>query len=131
MTETFKTIRAKKYHPFGCSTELVFTRRLPRPEEVADRNDAERLRELLAWLENEVLPEAVGEGDTKRVRALLDAGVLPTFSDKFQGNLINVAAENGRTDIISMLLDAGVDVNGSGEEGTTPLYHAITHKSVN
>lgn len=127
MTEPFKTIRAKKCHPFGCSTELVFTRRLPRPEEVADRNDAERLRELLAWLENEVLPEAVREGDTERVRALLAAGVQPTFSDEFQGNILTIAAANGYTEIVSMLLQAGVDINGRDEDGTTPLCHAIKH----
>ena len=41
---------------------------------------------------------------------------------------IHYAAINGRAEIVSLLIEAGADINALGEDGYTPLDYAILHK---
>lgn len=66
------------------------------------------------------LYRAAANGDVKLVQALLAAGANPNGNDvKFSPLL--VAARNGRTDVVRILLDEGVNVDSIGSWGQTPL----------
>jgi ankyrin repeat protein len=43
---------------------------------------------------------------------------------------IHVAANRGRTDEITALLDGGADANASGELGNTPLHEAVMQNRI-
>ncbi len=53
-------------------------------------------------------------------RLLLDAGANPT-----DGESLFHAAEHDREDALQLLLEAGADLNGSGDWGNTPLYFLL------
>lgn len=125
MSEPFESLQLIRRGPFNCLMELVFTERLPRPEGVSDKGQADRLRVWLAWLESELLPEAVRDDDIELVRGLLAAGALPNHIDDMYGNLLSIAVAHQHHDLVSLLIEAGVDMNVPGESGNPPLCIAI------
>jgi ankyrin repeat protein len=57
---------------------------------------------------------------------LSDVNQLGVFGDA----PIHVAANRGRTDEITALLEGGADVNASGELGNTPLHEAVMQNRI-
>ncbi len=66
---------------------------------------------------------AVEFGDKRLVKLVLDAGANPNRSCVL-GYPLDIAAGKGQSEIVAMLLDAGAEVDGRGEDGGTALSSA-------
>jgi hypothetical protein len=60
-------------------------------------------------------------GNTERVRELLAAGAEPIVPGR---SSLNLAAMNGHVEICRILLESGSDVEGTADDGLTPLMSA-------
>lgn len=63
-------------------------------------------------------------GDTPAIRKSLVAGIDPTSADKGGFSALHVAAEYGHGEAISLLIEAGADVNCVDRHGNGPLWVA-------
>lgn len=52
-------------------------------------------------------------------------------ADSHQKTPLYVATYHGRTDIVSLLLEANANVNTADKNGKTPLYAAVLHGHLN
>jgi Ankyrin repeats (3 copies)/Ankyrin repeats (many copies) len=69
--------------------------------------------------------QAVAEGDLAAVEAYLhEPEANPNASDQWGNTLLIMAAENGHTDIVALLLAKDADPNAPDQEGNTPLLWA-------
>ena len=59
------------------------------------------------------------EGDLDGIRELLDSGVHVNFKDIDDRTALHVAACNGLTDVVSLLLDRGADLDPKDRWGST------------
>ena len=77
------------------------------------------------------LVNAVKEGDEVRVKAALARGGWPDVTVKTGGGgsvcLVAIAARYGHSHLLSTLLDAGLNLEGSGPHSNTPLMFAAFH----
>ena len=74
---------------------------------------------------NSELIEAAKNGQTEKVKALLDAGANANAKDEDgRTALMWAASKRGRTDAVQVLLDAGADVNAKDNVGKTALFSA-------
>ena len=75
------------------------------------------------------LHQAISNGNTRAVRALLRAGADPQVTDprNAANTPLHVAAEKGQTTVIELLLDAGADPNVVNRSGDTPLHAGAAH----
>jgi len=64
------------------------------------------------------IDNAIVTGDVEAVRKLLDSGVKPG------AHLLDLAAAQGHTDVVRLLLERGCDPNEAREDGRTPLHAA-------
>ena len=87
-----------------------------------------------------ILHVACQKGDETLVQKLLEAGVDPNVTDKFDttplsvrtgsgGTILHVACEKGEIDLVQKLLEAGADPNVTDEFGFTPLMRAVVSTS--
>lgn len=68
-------------------------------------------------------------GDLKSVKMFIKQNQDYIYEPKgpYQGQLVHLAADKGRTEILQMLLDRGVDINAKSAEGhVTPLHLAAS-----
>lgn len=72
------------------------------------------------------LYQASLDGYTGIVRVLLAAGGRAEVLEKNNHSLLHFAVYSGETDIIDMLIEAGVKVNSKDFYGDTPLHTAAT-----
>ena len=70
------------------------------------------------------LCEAVRDGDTERVRLLLDEGADINRADCYGRTPLNRAAGRGYTEMVELLLVRGADINTADNDGYTPLDYA-------
>lgn len=63
---------------------------------------------------------AVGSGQAKAVRALLSWGVSISDGSEVE-SLVLLAGQEGRMDVLQILVEAGASVNVRGSDGETPL----------
>lgn len=70
---------------------------------------------------------AARHGDTNTVRTLLPAGVAPD-PQKNSVSALMVACEEGHTEIVTLLPDAGADANHCNSAGETALHYAVWSK---
>jgi len=84
--------------------------------------DVGRLRPVDALL------GAAMAADEPRARAVLAAhpGLLATLTDE-EHQMVALAAEEGRVDVVRVLRDLGFDLAWEGPWGGTPLHHAAWH----
>lgn len=72
----------------------------------------------------EAILEAAAEGDTERVRELLDKGVDIYTQDGWSGTALMYAARNCHSDNVALLLDRGSEINEYSRLNRTPLMWA-------
>lgn len=113
-------------------------------DNAAERHDVDAIKKLAAkgiqWSSLDAQPtpplaEAIVASDVPVVKALLAAGA-PTekvFADGDHALLAAVTAASGDSEdaikVVKALLDAGMNANKRGKEGTTPLYLATQQGS--
>ena len=67
---------------------------------------------------------AAENGNTPRVKSLLNAGADPNALDKIESTPLHLAAWKGYTDTIKVLLNGGADANAKNKYGWIPLHSA-------
>ena len=77
---------------------------------------------------DKMLMDAVKTGDTARVVELIDRGADLNTKDYYTGYTPLIqAAWRGHTDIATLLIEGGADVNAKGSDGHTPLIWATVN----
>lgn len=72
------------------------------------------------------------KGDKEGVIEELDKGVEPNLADYDKRTALHLASCEGRTEVISLLIEKGADVNSTDRWGRTPLSdaHSIEHEEI-
>lgn len=71
------------------------------------------------------LMQAASEDDTTELSRLLESGEAAiTDVDEFKCSALHWAADKGSLSAISLLVEAGIDINCRDEDGLTPLQYA-------
>lgn len=88
--------------------------------------------EGLRYMDRTRLHGPVENGDTDRVREILEKGVLEIDGrDNCGMTPLHRACEGRKVEIVELLLGAGADVNGDNTgNDTTPLHHACRGRRV-
>ena len=73
---------------------------------------------------DELIFEAVEDGDIEKVKLILDLGVSANTSDIFRSTPLHWASFDGHFKIAKLLLDNGADVNATNLNHCTALHHA-------
>lgn len=69
--------------------------------------------------------QAIAARDAERVKELLESNQgIPVETNPFGDTPLHEAIRHGQEEIASLLIDAGADVNATGEFGKTPLHYA-------
>ncbi|KAF5752791.1 Dual specificity protein kinase splA [Tripterygium wilfordii] len=68
------------------------------------------------------------EGDVEGIRELLDSGINANFRDMDGRTALHVAACQGLTDVVALLIDRGALVDPKDRWGSTPLSDAIHYE---
>ena len=63
-------------------------------------------------------------GRTDRIASALRRGIHPDTKGRDGTTMMHVAAQNGRTDIVGLLLEHHADVNVTTAKGRDPMYFA-------
>jgi ankyrin repeat protein len=72
---------------------------------------------------------AAEQNNSKKLKALLDAGMDPNTQDYDRGATpLHFAANKGHVEAIELLIDAGADVNAANKRGRTPMHALIEMK---
>ncbi|MBF0527980.1 MAG: ankyrin repeat domain-containing protein [Deltaproteobacteria bacterium] len=72
------------------------------------------------------LHKAAYDGDIELVKKILEDKVNPDERDSFGGTALHAAMFQKNTEIITLLIDHGFDVNAQGlSNGYTPLHDAV------
>ncbi|KAJ4729067.1 putative Protein kinase [Melia azedarach] len=71
------------------------------------------------------------EGDLDGIKELLDSGTDVNFRDIDKRTALHVAACQGRTDVVQLLLSRGAHVDVEDRWGSTPLADAVYYKNHN
>ena len=80
------------------------------------------------WDDEAGLYDHVFEGNLARVvRLLLESGAHVDTQDMVINGFLMLCCDEGRPDLVGLLLENGGDVNARGEFGFTPLIHAVSH----
>ena len=66
------------------------------------------------------LLEACGRGDAAQVRELLESSRIDVNASERGWTPAYVASQNGKTEVLQALIEAGCDVNASREDGAVP-----------
>ncbi|XWS18559.1 hypothetical protein CRYUN_Cryun32bG0055700 [Craigia yunnanensis] len=69
------------------------------------------------------------EGDLDGIRELLDSGINVNFRDIDDRTALHIATCQGQTDVVSLLLQRGADLESKDRWGSTPLADAIYYKN--
>lgn len=108
------------------TVHLLLSRGAPHEPEVAIRHGTRE--HLRPWMTRGKLSDgtsalglAAAEGSPEVVRALLAAGAVARGEAFDMRSPLLRAIENGRADVIAILLDAGADPEWGGNEGALPL----------
>ncbi|MCB9493454.1 MAG: ankyrin repeat domain-containing protein [Epsilonproteobacteria bacterium] len=81
---------------------------------------------LVTSLGQTPLMEAVGGGNNKGMRFLVEQGADVTVKDFTEKNLLHVAAGSGfLPDDMKFLIDKGLDINAVDVDGNTPLHYSV------
>src|SRR5262245_46529721 len=75
----------------------------------------------------EAILEAAVEGDTERVRGLLNKGVDIYTEDGWGGTALMFATSHCHSDVVALLLDRGAEVNEYSRWNRTPLMWAALY----
>ena len=67
------------------------------------------------------LHDACRDGDTERVRQLLDEGAPVDEKDEYGVTALMKASENGHTELVQLLLGKGAAVDEKDKDGGTAL----------
>lgn len=110
---------------------------LPAPQHgPAGGNPLDAMQELLA-IESappgaSMLHWAVGSGDVEQVRQVLAESPGLINQQHSRGNLapLHEAVDDGHTEIVQVLIDAGADLNNQRFDGRTPLHMAVSRGSI-
>ncbi len=68
--------------------------------------------------------DKMDEADMAGVRELIDAGADVNVRNKYGATPLQMASQNGHTEIVKLLLAAKADVNAAHTNGLTPLWMA-------
>ncbi|KAK9150734.1 hypothetical protein Syun_009043 [Stephania yunnanensis] len=71
----------------------------------------------------------VNEGDVEGINELLDEGVNVNFKDIDRRTALHIAACQGRTDVVDLLVRRGAEIDPKDRWGSTPLADAIFYKN--
>ncbi|KAI3921889.1 hypothetical protein MKX01_005578 [Papaver californicum] len=71
------------------------------------------------------------EGDLEGITELLDSGININFQDIDGRTALHIAACQGVTDVVQLLISRGADVDPTDRWGSTPLADAIHYKNHN
>ncbi len=96
------------------------------PAEMAAENKAEEVSEERVAL----LIDGCRYGDDEDVYEALKSGVSANAVDSYGRNGIHMAAANGHTEIVKLLVEAGANVGAENAEGSTPLHWACLNDHV-
>ncbi|KAH7415951.1 hypothetical protein KP509_14G068100 [Ceratopteris richardii] len=72
-----------------------------------------------------LLHQAVLAGNSEVVRALLDNGIDPNYSDHNRQTALHIAASEGLVMIVQILLEYGADIHAIDRWGKTPVQESI------
>lgn len=75
-------------------------------------------------------PEGAEYSAAQRLQALLDAGLDANLSNEEGNSLLMLAAYNGQTDLVEILLGHGAAVDQMNDRGQTPLAGAVFKKDI-
>ncbi len=104
-----------------------------RPLDVADRQNSAKIIDYLESVgaqsadahrltrQQKALMDAIDMGDTRKVRALLDKGLDPDFTDDMEATPLDAAIHLGSATMVRDLVDAGADVNRVNSYKEAPL----------
>jgi Zn-dependent protease with chaperone function len=74
---------------------------------------------------------AVQDSNVDVTQAILGAGANPNIEDDYYGGVpLMTAASNGDTEIVTLLLQAGADINHQDYDGWTPLMYAVSNGQI-
>lgn len=83
------------------------------------------------YMDRTRLHQPVENGDTDRVRELIENGADVNGKDRAGNTPLHCACEGKNTEIVQLLLEAGADVNGDNAgNDTTPLHRACSYRRV-
>ncbi|KAK9153170.1 hypothetical protein Sjap_000650 [Stephania japonica] len=71
----------------------------------------------------------VNEGDVEGINELLNEGVNVNFKDIDHRTALHIAACQGRTDVVDLLIRRGAEIDPKDRWGSTPLADAIFYKN--
>ena len=92
----------------------------PEKHDAAAAAAVEEIDDVDRLIDPEVrLMYSANEGDLDGIRELLDSGVNVNFKDSDGRTALHVAACNGLTDVVSLLLDRGSELDPSDCWGST------------
>ncbi|KAK4770827.1 hypothetical protein SAY87_031359 [Trapa incisa] len=99
-----------------------------------DRPEDELLREVSVEDGLEIDPRVklmylVNEGDLVGIKEMLDSGVDVNFKDIDHRTALHIAACQGLTEVATLLLERGAQVDSKDRWGSTPLADAIYYKN--
>jgi ankyrin repeat protein len=80
--------------------------------------------------ESPELLEAIGRGDIKAVKELLDNGADFYEVDQVGHDALGLAIAFRNIDIVRLVIDAGADVGRASAEGITPLMSAACYNEI-
>ncbi|OVA14292.1 Protein kinase domain [Macleaya cordata] len=69
------------------------------------------------------------EGDLEGINELLDSGINVNFRDIDGRTALHIAACQGRTDVVELLIRRGAEIDRKDRWGSTPLADAIYYKN--
>jgi ankyrin repeat protein len=85
----------------------------------SDNNSIPEGFDVEGWL------TSVADGDLDAVKSGLDQGISPMIRRADGLTALQIAVKQGKLEIARALIEAGADVNDTGQEGLSPLIYAI------
>ena len=66
-----------------------------------------------------------GQGRLEEIKRFINYGINPNSRGRDENYPIHIATLNGHDAIVTLLIEAGADIHARGENGRTPLHHAV------